>query len=115
YLLDWSRRGVYRPQRHRPGSSDIGFALQDEGGPRAMLRQIAAAYLEGHEIGTHYNGHFCAPYAGSVGEWSAADWSEELSQFDRLLFDTNRFELPFGPGEVVHAPTPCLQGRLPIL
>jgi len=115
YLLDWSRRMLYRPPEHRAGSSDIGFALEDEGGSRAMLRQIAGAYLEGHEIGTHYNGHFCAPYAGSVGEWTAADWSRELSEFDKLLFDVNRFELPFGPGEVVGGRTPCLQGDLATL
>jgi hypothetical protein len=115
YLLDWSRRTLYRPPRHSPGRSDIGFALEDEGGPRAMLRQMARAYLEGHEIGTHYNGHFCAPYAGSVGEWNAADWSQELSEFDKLLFDTNRFDLPFGPGKVVGGRTPCLQGDLATL
>jgi hypothetical protein len=115
YLLDWRRRMLYRPPRHDRGRSDIGFALEDEGGPHAMLEQIAAAYREGHEIGTHYNGHFCAPYAGSVGEWTAADWASELDQFDRLVFDVNRFELPFGPAEVVGARTPCLQGNLAVL
>jgi hypothetical protein len=115
YLLDRSRRTLYRPPRHLPGSSDIGFALESEGGPRAMLRQITAAYSEGHEIGTHYNGHFCAPYGGSVGEWTAADWSDELSEFDKLLFDANRVGLPFGPGEVVGGRTPCLQGDLATL
>jgi hypothetical protein len=115
YLLDWSRRDLYRPPRHEAGRSDIGFALEDEGGPLAMLRQIAAAYGEGHEIGTHYNGHFCAPYAGSVGEWTAADWNRELGQFDELLFHANRYELPFGPAEVVGGRTPCLQGDLSIL
>jgi hypothetical protein len=115
YLLDWSRRTLYRPPRHELGSSDIGFALESEGGPLAMLRQIAAAYREGHEIGTHYNGHFCAPYPGSVGEWTAADWTSELSQFDEFLFRANRFELPFGPAEVVGGRTPCLQGDLSVL
>jgi hypothetical protein len=43
-----------------------------------------------------------------VGEWTAADWSHELDQFDRLLFHGH--ELPFGRSEVVGERTPCLQG-----
>jgi hypothetical protein len=111
YLLDVSRRKQYHPPRHEVGSSDIGFA-QPEGDltARGTLRQIAAGYLGGHEIGTHYNGHFCAPYPGSVREWSAADWRQELTQFDLLLFGSG--QLPFGPDEVVGGRTPCLQGTL---
>jgi hypothetical protein len=83
---------------------------------------MAAGYREGNEIGTHYNGHFCAPSAGSVGEWTVADWSNELDQFDRLVFHANAnngirpaVKLPFGPDEVVGGRTPCLQGRLDVL
>lgn len=124
YLLDETRRGLYRPPRHDPGASDIGFAQPEGDRPaaevvRATLRQIAAAHREGHEIGTHFNGHFCAGYAGSVGEWSAADWRRELEQFDRLLFratGNNRLaepvRLPFRPADVVGARTPCLEGDL---
>ena len=83
YLIDWAHRMRYHPPRHAPGSSDIGFGSPGgELDPAGTLRQIAAAYREGHEIGTHYNGHFCAPYRGNVGEWTAADWSRELDQFD---------------------------------
>ena len=127
YLLDEARRSLYRPPRHSPGASDIGFA-QPEGDisaptvVRGMLQQMTLAYAQGHEIGTHFNGHFCAPYRGNVGEWTAADWRRELNQFDRLLFhvsDYNRIRprvrLPFGPGEVVGDRTPCLQGNLPVL
>jgi peptidoglycan/xylan/chitin deacetylase (PgdA/CDA1 family) len=124
YLLDQARRGVYRPPRHAHGSSDIGFAqpqgaLSARAMVRGMLRQISLAYGEGHEIATHYNGHFCLPYPGSVGEWSAADWRQELDQFDKLLFGAsanNRLRpavsLPFGPAEVVGGRTPCLQGDI---
>jgi hypothetical protein len=127
YLLDEQRRTLYHPPRHAAGSSDIGFA-QAEGSHsaadvvRGTLEQIAAAYREGHEIGTHYNGHFCAPYEGSVGEWDADDWRQELEEFDRLLFQASAnnelrppVPLPFGPREIVGGRTPCLQGRLPIL
>jgi hypothetical protein len=110
YLLDWAHRSLYHPPRHSAGSSDIGFGFPGgELDPRGTARQIATGYREGHEIGTHYNGHFCAPYAGNVGEWTAADWSKELGQFDRLML---RAKLPFGPSEVVGGRTPCLQGNL---
>ena len=49
-----------------------------------MRRQLALAYRDGDEIGTHFNGHFCG--AGGVGDWTATDWSQELTQFDSLLF-----------------------------
>src|SRR5919204_2057104 len=127
YLLADDLRRLYRPPRHPRGASDIWFA-RPEGRRaarevvRATLKQIAAAYREGHEIGTHFNGHFCAPFPGNVNEWTAADWSRELDQFDRLLFRASasnrlrpRVRLPFGRAEVVGARTPCLEGNLPVL
>jgi hypothetical protein len=113
YLLERSRSTRYHPPRHSPGHSDIGFA-SDRSLVRGMRSQIAAAYEEGHEIGTHFNGHFCAPYAGSVGEWSAADWRQELDEFFKLLFAEPK-RLPFGSDEVIGGRTPCLQGNLAAL
>jgi peptidoglycan/xylan/chitin deacetylase (PgdA/CDA1 family) len=127
YLLDEARRELYRPPRHAPGSSDIGFAqpagrVSARAMVRGMLRQVTLAYREGHEIATHYVGHFCSPFSGSVGEWTAADWRRELDQFDELLFrvSTNNalrpaVRLPFGRGEIVGGRTPCLQGNMRIL
>jgi len=112
YLLDWAHSTIYRPPRHRPGRSDIGFALSVDV-VRGTLADIGGAYREGHEIGTHFNGHFCAPYPGNVGEWSAGDWQHELDQFDELMFGGHK--LPFGPAEIVGERTPCLQGNLPVL
>lgn len=127
YLLDEARRTVYHPPRHSPGNSDIGFA-QREGNRSAvamvqgMLQQIAAAYWEGHEIGTHFNGHFCAPYNGNVDEWTRDDWRRELRQFDRLLFGVSAnnhlrppVHLPFSRDEIIGGRTPCLQGNLRVL
>jgi hypothetical protein len=121
YLLDWARHDLYRPPRHPPGRSDIGFAPASAF-VRGMLRQMTVAYREGHEIGTHFNGHFCEPYRGNVDGWTAADWGRELDQFDRLVFHASANDglrppvrLPFGPREVVGDRTPCLQGRLPVL
>src|SRR5207245_10877274 len=31
YLLTWARHDLYRPPQHSVGSSDIGFALTEEG------------------------------------------------------------------------------------
>jgi hypothetical protein len=114
YLLDWPRHDVYEPPRHPRGRSDIGFAASPDV-VTGTVGQIAAAYREGHEIGTHYNGHFCAPYDGSVGEWTAADWGQELDQFDRLVFSAHGRALPFGADEVVGGRTPCLQGDFRVL
>jgi hypothetical protein len=127
YLLDEARRGLYRPPRHARGKSDIGFA-QPEGTAtaaevvRGTLRQMARAYREGHEIGTHYNGHFCAPYEDSVGAWTAADWGRELAEFGKLLFRSSAnnelrpaVRLPFGRREIVGGRTPCLEGRMDAL
>ena len=127
YLLAEEWRLLYRPPRHSRGASDIWFA-RPEGSRSARqvvagtLQQIAAAYREGNEIGTHYNGHFCGPYRSAVMGWTARDWNQELDQFDRLLFHAaanNRLRraarLPFGPDEIVGARTPCLQGSLRIL
>ena len=124
YLLSESKRDLYHPPRNPVGASAIGF-LQPRGGLSAAARvrqtllQISRAFREGNEIGTHFNGHFCAPLPGSVGTWTAADWRSELDQFRTLLFDASANNgirpavgLPFGPDEVAGERTPCLQGDM---
>jgi peptidoglycan/xylan/chitin deacetylase (PgdA/CDA1 family) len=126
YLLGEERRVLYQPPQHEPGASDIGFMQRSSRASSArrigeLLVQLAEGRAEGHEIGTHFNGHFCAPYDGSVGEWTAGDWRQELAQFDELLVRASSFngldpvELGFGPADVVGARTPCLEGRLDVL
>jgi peptidoglycan/xylan/chitin deacetylase (PgdA/CDA1 family) len=124
YLLDREHSALYHPPRHAAGASDIGFAFSEDGlEPRqvvgGMLRQIAAAYREGNEIGSHWGGHFCLGAPGNVSEWDASDWTQELTQFDALLFDAStrmhlrpRIRLPFGRAAVVGERTPCLEGDL---
>jgi hypothetical protein len=112
YLIDWAHSSRYHAPRHARGRSDIGFA-PDAGYADATLTEAEAAYNEGNEIGTHFNGHFCAPYDGNVEEWDAADWSDELDQFETFLFSGHR--LPFGRDEVVGTRTPCLQGNMRVL
>jgi hypothetical protein len=108
YLVDWAHRDRYRPPRHGPGESAIGFA-QERGDLTvgATAAQLAQGFREGHEIGTHYNGHFCGP--GGVADWTAADWNAELDQFQTLLAAQR---LPFDRSEVIGGRTPCLEGDL---
>jgi hypothetical protein len=126
YLIGEEHRALYLPPRHDPGYSSIGYTQPTDRESsrlivRDILRQLAAAHRDGHEIGTHFNGHFCAPFPGSVGEWNANDWRQELAQFDELLSRASalnglrRVELGFGPADVIGARTPCLQGNLDVL
>jgi hypothetical protein len=127
YLLGEERRSTYVPPRHRPGSSDIGFtqrhgALSSRKQIAELLEQLAAGRREGHEIGTHFNGHFCRPYSGSVGEWTANDWRQEITQFDEFLARASALngidpsiDLGFGPADIVGTRTPCLEGDLDVL
>jgi len=60
YLLPESKKRLYDPPNNPRGASDIGY-LTDEH-VRATLANVRRAWLEGHEIGTHFNGHFCGGY-----------------------------------------------------
>jgi hypothetical protein len=111
YFVDWAHHDEYAPPRNQRGTSAIGFA-PDAAWIAAMRKQIVLGYRDGHEIGTHYNGHFCGP--DGVGTWKARDWSHELDQFDRLVFQ-QRTALPFGKNEIVGGRTPCLEGNLNVL
>jgi len=116
YTLPESKRDLYHPPGHAPGASDIAFLTDDE--IRATLRQLRAAWLEGHEIGTHYNGHFCDPKTG-VGAWTAEQWHSEIDQalwFVQNWKTTTGFTdlppLPFDyRKELIGSRTPCLLGR----
>ncbi|GAA2272142.1 hypothetical protein GCM10010145_53540 [Streptomyces ruber] len=116
YLLPEARSERYEPPRHAPGSSDIGF--NDVRGVRDTVKQLRGAWLEGNEIGTHFNGHFCGE-GGGVGEWSVAEWKSEISQaktFVKSWRTTARAgkeaPLPFDyDKELIGGRTPCLEGR----
>jgi hypothetical protein len=111
YLVDWAHHDRYAPPENPRGTSAIGFA-PDAAWIAAMRAQIALGYRDGNEIGTHYNGHFCGP--GGVGAWTAADWGNELDQFNGFLFGGGP-KLPFGPAAIVGGRTPCLEGNLDAL
>ncbi|MGW0967982.1 hypothetical protein [Streptomyces sp. NPDC002516] len=116
YVLPETKRDLYRPPRHSPGSSEIGF--NDEQGIKDTVEQLRGAWLEGNEIGTHFNGHFCGAETG-VGQWSVADWKSEIAQAKSFVksWRTNAglkdtAPLPFDyDKELIGARTPCLEGR----
>ncbi|GAA1547140.1 hypothetical protein GCM10009678_32180 [Actinomadura kijaniata] len=115
YMLPESKRTLYRPPHRAPGSSAIPF-LSDNG-VRATIRLVDRAHRDGHEIGTHFNGHFCGP--GGVGSWTVADWRSEIAQAGSFVRNwkantgfTDLPDLSFDyDRELAGGRTPCLEGR----
>ncbi|MEV5549233.1 hypothetical protein AB0L35_24400 [Streptomyces sp. NPDC052309] len=116
YLLPEEKRDLYRPPQHSPGRSDIGF--NDEQGIADTVSQLRQAWLEGNEIGTHFNGHFCGS-GGGVGEWTVQEWKDEIAQAKQFVKTwrtnaglKNAAPLPFDyDKELIGARTPCLEGQ----
>ncbi|WP_329135231.1 hypothetical protein OG552_21200 [Streptomyces sp. NBC_01476] len=116
YLLPEAKKLAYAPPNSPLGASDIGY-LTDEH-LRMTLDNVRQAWLDGHEIGTHFNGHFCAG-TGSVGRWTPADWKSEIDQAKAFVtsWKTNtgwhdQDPLPFDyEKELIGGRTPCLLGQ----
>ncbi|MFI7295259.1 hypothetical protein [Streptomyces sp. NPDC050121] len=116
YMLPEEKADLYKPPQHSPGRSDIGF--NDEQGIADTVKQLRLAWLEGNEIGTHFNGHFCGKNGG-VGEWSVEEWKDEIAQAKQFVKTwktntgmKNAASLPFDyDKELVGARTPCLEGQ----
>ncbi|MER7045534.1 polysaccharide deacetylase family protein [Streptomyces jumonjinensis] len=116
YLLPEEKADLYLPPQHSAGRSDIGF--NDAGGIRDTVRELRAAWQEGNEVGTHFNGHFCGA-DGGVGTWSVDEWKSEISQAKSFVKNwksnsglKGEQPLPFDyDKELVGARTPCLEGR----
>ncbi len=114
YMLPNTKRTLYKPPGKPVGSSSIPF-LADES-VHATIEGIGKAWLEGHEIGTHFNGHFCG--ANGVGSWSPDQWKDEITQAVGFVKNwktntgfTDLPPLPFDYSkELVGARTPCLEG-----
>ncbi|MFB6779933.1 hypothetical protein ACFCX0_21440 [Streptomyces sp. NPDC056352] len=116
YLLPESKKFRYRPPNNEIGASDIGYLT--DGHIRETLKNVRRAWLEGHEIGTHFNGHFCAG-SGSVANWTADQWRSEIDQAVSFVTEwrtntgwTDLDPLPFDyRKELVGGRTPCLLGQ----
>ncbi|KAA6223889.1 hypothetical protein CP973_19965 [Streptomyces albofaciens JCM 4342] len=115
YLLPKSKATMYKPPQHKPGASAISYATDEH--IKDTLRQLRSAWLEGNEIGTHFNGHFCGAKGG--GDWSVAEWKSEIQQAYSFVqnWKTNTGykslpPLPFDyEKELVGGRAPCLEGQ----
>ncbi|MFF0445831.1 hypothetical protein ACFYT4_05310 [Streptomyces sp. NPDC004609] len=115
YVLPEDKASLYLPPKHSAGRSDIGF--NDTQGIKDTVRELRGAWLEGNEVGTHLNGHFCGKDGG--GDWSVEEWKSEIGQAKSFVknWKTNsglagEQPLPFDyDKELIGARTPCLEGR----
>ncbi|WP_410592377.1 polysaccharide deacetylase [Amycolatopsis sp. lyj-23] len=111
YLLTDEQRSRYTGPGHKPGAASIGF-----GGSAAevatRVRDLNAAVAAGHQIGTHYNGHFCTGAEPSVGRWTTPGWAGEIGQFSRFVDDAHEhLGLHLSAKDVTGGRTPCLEGN----
>ena len=115
YTLPRNQRMLYAPPGKPLGSSAIGYLDDDH--VKATIQQTGQAWLEGHEIGTHFNGHFCD--SQGVGTWGPQQWRSEIDQAVDFVhgWRTNTgFKdvdpLPFDYAkELAGGRTPCLIGQ----
>ncbi|MFH8691515.1 hypothetical protein ACH4EC_32175 [Streptomyces anulatus] len=116
YLLPESKKSLYRPPNNPRGASDIGYLT--DGHVKDTLKYVRQAWLDGHEIGTHFNGHFCGG-SGSVERWTPAQWHSEINQAVSFVTEwrtntgwENEDPLPFDyRKELIGGRTPCLLGQ----
>ncbi|MFE9094171.1 hypothetical protein [Streptomyces sp. NPDC007264] len=119
YLLPKSEKDLYHPPQHSVGSAAISFPTDEH--IRTTLGQLAEAWKDGNEIGTHFNGHFCGAKGG--GDWSVQEWKSEIDQFFSFVekWKTNTgykdiAPLPFDfRKEVTGGRAPCLEGQKNLL
>ncbi|HEU4811394.1 MAG TPA: hypothetical protein VFT00_04575 [Nocardioides sp.] len=117
YLLSDRTRSAYHPPYYPAGTSEILWGSAAD--LPVEIRDLNAALAAGNEIGTHFNGHFCAgaglPSGGNT--WDTEDWGVELDQFFSLLADVRSNNpgerlprLHVRPGDIIGERTPCLEG-----
>ncbi|MFE2410006.1 hypothetical protein ACFXDE_16895 [Kitasatospora sp. NPDC059408] len=119
YTLPKSKRTLYQPPQHDPGAASIDFATDAH--VKDTLEQLRLAWLDGNEIGTHFNGHFCGPNGG--GDWTSDEWKSELDQAVSFVTNwktnTGYKDLPPLPfdytKELVGGRAPCLEGQRNLL
>ncbi len=113
--------GAYTGPGHKTGAAAIGY-----GGPESEIvtevNDLNTAYMKGHEIGTHYNGHFCDDAPPGGNQWTTADWNDELDQFYKFVENwktingyTDAPDLIVPPESIKGGRTPCLTGSLDTL
>ncbi|WP_211229525.1 polysaccharide deacetylase family protein [Nakamurella lactea] len=119
YLVETANKQAYTGPGHSPGKSSVSF-----GGTKeeivTEIEDLNKAYAAGHEIGTHYNGHFCAGAEPSGKDWDTAAWNSELDQFMKFVTDYKKInnwgdevpDLKVTADDIKGGRTPCLEGVL---
>jgi hypothetical protein len=111
YLVPDAEKARYRGPGHQAGKSSIGFGGSDAD-VATVVADLNEARARGHEIGTHYNGHFCAGSEPSVGTWTEAMWNSELDTFSGFVEAAGRDRgLQLVPADIKGGRTPCLEGK----
>lgn len=82
YLITYQNKTLYQPPLYPAGTSKVGFG-DSKSDVIARINYINRAVNEGHEIGSHLNGHF----DGTL--WTSENWKQEFSQFDKLFTNVN--------------------------
>lgn len=118
YFVADANSEVYQGPGHAPGAAAIAFGGQNED-VLEQVKYLNRTWYDGHEMGTHYVGHFCAGSGSHGDQWSTADWNQELGQFFNMMVNWQEInglqgaeELAFGPEEVKGGRTQCLEGQL---
>jgi hypothetical protein len=117
YLVDSAHRAAYHGPGHRAGRNSLGYWF-DSRQVGQLIGDLNVAWSKGFELGTHFNGHFCAGDRPGANDWSTADWTSELNQFFTFLRDYRSVDrlpdipaLSVPPDSIVGARSPCLEGR----
>ncbi|MER5355917.1 hypothetical protein ABT093_37055 [Kitasatospora sp. NPDC002551] len=123
YALPKGKADLYHPPKHGVGASDIPYL--SDGAVKNTLKLISQAWQAGHEIGTHFNGHFCSTRSdgNGVNKWTPEDWQSEIDQAIGFVTQwrtntgfTDVDPLPFDyRKELVGGRTPCLEGQKALL
>jgi hypothetical protein len=109
YLLADSLRGEYSGPGHGRGRASISFGGTDAE-VATRVTDLNAAVAAGHELGTHFNGHFCAGNEPSGSRWSHADWTAELDQFFTIVRGAAARGLTVPETSFKGGRVPCLEG-----
>lgn len=117
YFVADENGAVYQGPGHEPGASAIAFGGTTDDVVE-QVKYLNRTWFAGHEMGTHYVGHFCAGSGSHGDQWSSADWNQEIGQFFNLMENWQQINnlpdapnLAFGPEEVTGGRTQCLEGQ----
>lgn len=116
-LIETANRENYTAPGNEPGYVGTEFG-GDEAEVAQRIENINTAHAAGHEIGTHYAGHLCAPTRYGADQWSTAEWKQEYGSFTDILSDPGAYNpgsslpaLEVTPDDVKGGRLPCLDGE----